>query len=275
MPLRDPVGGRIALLSAGVGSAPWGTRSHGSRSRSGLEEFKRPWHEFIVALEDSPVSSIGVRGTSSPRGRRAARSRVFWLGTIRSFSPFATRTGWRMPDRSDGTWRPHFLMAFSCARNDGSEMSLSRLCVRSFSRSRKARPARWLSADSVKKSESLGSWRVRAPLSVAWMLSAGTLSMPGPPAGPVPARMTLRTRCGSCATMTWAMKPPIDRPNRSTSSNPRARMNSTASRAIDSIVSGVEPLDPPTPRLSKAMIRRRAASPSTTRGSQLSRTPAR
>lgn len=44
---------------------------------------------------------------------------------------------------------------------------------------------------------------------VAWR------DVPGPPAGPVPARMTLRTRSGSSASITWAMKPPIDRPSRS------------------------------------------------------------
>jgi hypothetical protein len=52
-------------------------------------------------------------------------------------------------------------------------------------------------------------------------------------------------------------------------------MKLTASRAISSIVVGVDPLDAPTPRLSNAMTRCFAAMPSTTRGSQLSRTAAR
>ena len=52
-------------------------------------------------------------------------------------------------------------------------------------------------------------------------------------------------------------------------------MNVTASLAISSIVVGVDPLEAPTPRLSKAMTRCLAAMPSTTRGSQLSRTAAR
>ena len=52
-------------------------------------------------------------------------------------------------------------------------------------------------------------------------------------------------------------------------------MNATASFAIASMVSGVDPPDAPTPRLSKAMTRRLAAMPSTTLGSQLSRTAAR
>ncbi len=52
-------------------------------------------------------------------------------------------------------------------------------------------------------------------------------------------------------------------------------MNRTASWAIPSIVSGVEPPDPPTPRFPKVITRRRVASPSTMLGSQLSRFPAR
>ena len=52
-------------------------------------------------------------------------------------------------------------------------------------------------------------------------------------------------------------------------------MKATASCAIASMVLGVEPPDAPTPRLSKAMTRCCAAMPSTTRGSQLSRTAAR
>ena len=52
-------------------------------------------------------------------------------------------------------------------------------------------------------------------------------------------------------------------------------MKVTASFAIASIVSGVEPVEAPTPRLSKVMTRCFAAMPSTTRGSQLSSTAAR
>jgi hypothetical protein len=52
-------------------------------------------------------------------------------------------------------------------------------------------------------------------------------------------------------------------------------MKVTASLAISSMVVGVDPLEAPTPRLSKVMTRRLAAMPSTTRGSQLSRTAAR
>ena len=42
-------------------------------------------------------------------------------------------------DGSDGAWTAHRWMAFSCARNEGSEMVLSQLSVRSFNRVRKAR----------------------------------------------------------------------------------------------------------------------------------------
>src|SRR3954454_2842947 len=52
-------------------------------------------------------------------------------------------------------------------------------------------------------------------------------------------------------------------------------MKATASLAISSIVFGVAPPEAPTPRLPKAMTRCLAAMPSTTRGSQLSRTAAK
>ena len=43
-----------------------------------------------------------------------------------------------------------------------------------------------------------------------------TLSMPSPPAGPVPARIILRTSRGSSSAITWAIIPPIENPKRST-----------------------------------------------------------
>src|SRR6266540_3046356 len=52
-------------------------------------------------------------------------------------------------------------------------------------------------------------------------------------------------------------------------------MNVTASLAIAWMVSGGLPVEAPTPRLSKVITRCFAAMPSTTRGSQLSRLPAR
>src|SRR2546428_10604151 len=40
---------------------------------------------------------------------------------------------------------------------------------------------------------------------------AVTFSMPSPPAGPVPARISLRTSCGSSCTITWAIMPPMEK----------------------------------------------------------------
>ena len=39
---------------------------------------------------------------------------------------------------------------------------------------------------------------------------------PSPPAGPVPARIILRTSRGCCCAITWAIMPPMEKPNRST-----------------------------------------------------------
>src|SRR2546430_5963125 len=83
------------------------------------------------------------------------------------------------------------------------------------------------------------------------MVSDVTLSMPVPPAGPVPARMIFRTRCGSSCAITCEMKPPREKPSRSTCARPRARMKATASRAIASTDVGVLPSDAPMPWLSK------------------------
>src|SRR5918994_1378348 len=102
-----------------------------------------------------------------------------------------------------------------------------------------------------------------------------TLSMPAPPAGPVPARITFRTNRGSSCAITCEIKPPSEKPRRSTFPSPNARMNATASCAIAATEFGVEPSDAPTPRLSKAMTRRLDAMPSTTRGSHLSSSAAR
>jgi hypothetical protein len=43
-----------------------------------------------------------------------------------------------------------------------------------------------------------------------------TLLMPSPPAGPVPAMIILRTSCGSSCAITWAIMPPMEKPNTST-----------------------------------------------------------
>lgn len=69
--------------------------------------------------------------------------------------------------------------------------------------------------------------------------------------------------------------PPIENPKRSTCLNPMAWIKVTASSAICSMEFDGEPLDAPTPRLSKAITWCLAAMPSTIRGSQLSSTAAR
>ena len=150
-------------------------------------------------------------------------------------------------------------------------MALSRFSVRSFKRAKNALPARRPSGVRVKNRNCFGSCKVSSPRSVSRCAIRVTFVMPSPPAGPVPARISLRTSCGSSAAITWAIMPPIEKPRRSTCSRPSARMKATASFAIASMVLGVEPLEAPTPRLSKVMTRCWAAMPSTTRGSQLSK----
>jgi hypothetical protein len=65
----------------------------------------------------------------------------------------------------------------------------------------------------------------------------------------------------------------MEKPRMSAWVNSMAAMNAMASRAIWSIVSGVVPVDPPTPALSNATTRLVDASASTRAGSQLSRFP--
>jgi hypothetical protein len=66
-----------------------------------------------------------------------------------------------------------------------------------------------------------------------------------------------------------------EKPSRSVFESPKARMKATASVAISSMVSGVVPLEPPTPRLLKAMMRCFWARLSIVLGSQSSRTAVR
>lgn len=76
-------------------------------------------------------------------------------------------------------------MAFSWARNAHGEMALSRSSVRAFNRCRNLRPA-WLPlAVLVKKRNYFGSWKVKTPRTMSRTVTAVTLSMPSPPAGPV------------------------------------------------------------------------------------------
>ena len=88
------------------------------------------------------------------------------------------------------------------------------------------------------------------------------LSMPPPPRGPVPARIMRRTSSGACSATIWATPPPSENPKQIDLVNPRARMNAIASVPICSTVVGTDPPVAPTPRLSKAMTRWCAATPS-------------
>ena len=90
-------------------------------------------------------------------------------------------------------------------------------------------PARRPAGVRVKKRNCFGSCKVSSPRRVSRCAIRVTFVIPSPPAGPVPARMTLRTSCGSSAAISWAIMPPIEKPRRSTCSRPSARMKATAS----------------------------------------------
>ena len=78
--------------------------------------------------------------------------------------------------------------------------------------------------------------------------TAPTLSMPVPPAGPVPARISRRTRVGSRSATSCATKPRSEKPRMSTRSSPSARIVATVSEAISATVSGGLPPEAPMPR---------------------------
>jgi hypothetical protein len=69
-----------------------------------------------------------------------------------------------------------------------------------------------------------------------------TLSMPSPPAGPVPAMIILRTSRGCCCAITWAIMPPSENPNRSTCPKPSARMKVVRVAAHLTLVPGIAEL---------------------------------
>src|SRR5580658_9546841 len=52
--------------------------------------------------------------------------------------------------------------------------------------------------------------------------------MPSPPRGPVPTRISLRTRSGACSEISCATMPPIEKPSISALFKPRARLKATA-----------------------------------------------
>ena len=105
------------------------------------------------------------------------------------------------------------------------------------------------------------------------MTSGAQPCMPAAPCGADDARTSLRTIAGRTSAICCATKLPMEKPSRSTWPNCMAAMNAMASRAICSIVSGVMPVEPPTPALSNVTTRRVEASASISAGSQLSRFP--
>ena len=83
----------------------------------------------------------------------------------------------------------------------------------------------------------------------------------------------MRTMAGRVNAICCATKLPMEKPRRSTWPSSMAAMNAIASRAICSMVSGVVPVEPPTPALSNVTTRRVEVSASISAGSQLSRFP--
>src|SRR5580765_5549712 len=65
--------------------------------------------------------------------------------------------------------------------------------------------------------------------------------MPSPPRGPVPTRISLRTRSGACSAISCATMPPIEKPSISALFRPSARMKATALAPICSNVVGTSP----------------------------------
>ena len=97
--------------------------------------------------------------------------------------------------------------------------------------------------------------------------------MPAAPWGAAEASTSLRMMAGRVSVICCATKLPIEKPSRSAWLIPIAARNARASRAICSMVSGVVPVEPPTPALSNVTTRRAVASASIRAGSQLSRFP--
>src|SRR6202035_5073126 len=60
--------------------------------------------------------------------------------------------------------------------------------------------------------------------------------MPSPPRGPVPTRISLRTRSGACSAISCATMPPIEKPSTSALFKPSARLKATASARDPGVV---------------------------------------
>ena len=79
------------------------------------------------------------------------------------------------------------------------------------------------------------------------MTSGAQPCMPAAPWGAEEASTSLRTIAGRISAICCATKLPMEKPSRSTWPKPMAAVNAMASRAICSTVSGVVPVEPPTP----------------------------
>ena len=67
-----------------LGKAPW---------YSSLEEFQNPCNKLFVILEDAAVSGVTIEGSEFGIWQTSSQVDSVLLGTIRSCSPFTTRTG--------------------------------------------------------------------------------------------------------------------------------------------------------------------------------------
>src|SRR6202140_812221 len=91
--------------------------------------------------------------------------------------------------------------------------------------------------------------------------------MPSPPRGPVPTKISLRTRSGACSAIFCATMPPIEKPNTSNLFKPSARLKATALAPICSNVVGTSPELLEMPALLNKITSRSRAKPSVTAGS--------
>src|SRR5258708_38288596 len=93
-------------------------------------------------------------------------------------------------------------------------------------------------------------------------------AIPWPPRGPVPTRISLRTRFGACSVISCATMPPIEKPSTSILFKPSARLKAIALAPICSNVVGTSPELLETPALLNKITSRSRAKPSVTAGSQ-------